>query len=147
MSEAELYFYAVEFRRAIIGRGSSSRMCAAIAAPLSAALELLGTPNMLMESDLQECNHVFLQLENGMVLDPTADQFLTESVADGWNVYLGVPLLIHGDAQPFTGQVWVELMHQFKRMEPNLRPDMAGQLVRSVLRTLPSEFLELPSTH
>lgn len=75
MTDVELLQDASEFRDAIFGDKDSARMCAAISDPLCAALEVKGVPAQVMESNPGESNHVFIQLQDGRVLDPTADQF------------------------------------------------------------------------
>ena len=60
-------------------------------------LRLHGIEAETVESDLGECNHVWLQLEDGRALDPTADQFnaLFPDLAMP-PVYLGPPMKCHG---------------------------------------------------
>jgi hypothetical protein len=70
-------------------------MCAAVCWPLSTLLEVSGIPNRCVEGDLGECNHIWIELNDGRVLDPTADQF---NYFPGQNmppVYLGPPTAIH----------------------------------------------------
>lgn len=67
--------YAREYREAVLRGDSSAWMCAALSAPLHAAFQVLGIPSQLVVSDLGECEHIFLHLADGRVLDPTADQF------------------------------------------------------------------------
>lgn len=89
MTDAELVEFATEFRRGILGQRDSSRsMCFAVAWPLGGLLAVYGIETELVESDLGNCNHIWLRLADGRALDPTADQF------DGLNlppVYLGKP--------------------------------------------------------
>lgn len=71
----DLLTYTKEYREGVLQGDSRERMCIALSAPLHAALCILGVPSQLIASDLGECLHIFLMLEDGRVLDPTADQF------------------------------------------------------------------------
>lgn len=67
-----------EFRRGILGLSPSSRMCYAICLPLQSYLSLAGYKTVLIEGDFEtDCgitNHSWLQLPDGRIIDPTADQ-------------------------------------------------------------------------
>lgn len=99
----DLLTYAREFREAVLQGDSSEWMCVALSAPLHAAFHARGTPSQLVVSDLWECQHIFLQLADGQVLDPTADQFNWCSRQKLPGVYLGAPALIHEGAVPWPG--------------------------------------------
>lgn len=145
MTDTELIQYALEFRAAIIGDKNSARMCAAIGDPLCAALAVKGVPTMVMESDLGECNHVFLQLQDGRVLDPTADQFNWRSSQPLPGVYLGCGTSIHENAtERRESECWKPLLSEFKRLAPQYSAYEIGNMVRTVLATLPAELCELP---
>ena len=146
MTDEELTRYATHFRNAILRGGPSAWMCAAISAPLCAALATFGVQSRLLESDLGDCNHVFLQLTDGRVLDPTADQFNWCSPAPLPPVYLGLPETIHQSACPYHGQCWNELLREFKRLVPALDADAVGGMVRMALATLPAGMLLAPPT-
>ena len=144
MTDQELTSYATKFRSAILRAGPSAWMCAAISAPLCAALAALDVPSRLLESDLGDCNHVFLQLTDGRVLDPTADQFNWCSHAPLPPVYLGWPETIHQRASLYHGQCWKELLREFKRLAPAFDADVVGSMVRMTLATLPAGMVEVP---
>lgn len=97
MTDAELIEFAQEFRDGILNGRDSAWMCAAICWPLGSLLTLLhGIEVEYIESDLGHCNHVWLRLEDGRALDPTADQF--NAMFPNLNyppVYLGPPAEIH----------------------------------------------------
>ena len=99
----DLLTYAREFREAILQGCSSERMCVALSAPLHAAFSARGTASKLVITDLGECEHVFLRLADGLVLDPTADQFNPFSREKHPGVYFGAPALIHKGAIPWPG--------------------------------------------
>ncbi|HYF34559.1 MAG TPA: hypothetical protein VD994_04655 [Prosthecobacter sp.] len=97
LTDKQLVRYSMQFRRGILGKDDDSRMqCFAVAAPLEALLGLRGIKARLVEGELPHCNHFWLQLDDGRVLDPTADQF---NAFEGFKpmppVYLGPPTAIH----------------------------------------------------
>lgn len=55
-------------------------MCFAVCAPLQAWLEAGGVESNLITADFPQMNHVWLELSDGRILDPTADQFGLEPV-------------------------------------------------------------------
>lgn len=63
------------FRSGILDGRPSRMMCFAVCAPLQAYLSMCGVETALVEAHFEECNHVWLQLPDGRILDPTADQF------------------------------------------------------------------------
>lgn len=75
-------------------------MCAAVCYPLASLLGQYGVAVRVMESDLSHTNHVWLQLADGRVLDPTADQFNTAAGPSLPAVYLGPPLIYHTTLSP-----------------------------------------------
>lgn len=101
MTDAEIVTMATEFRKGLLGRQRPKGMCFVVCAPLSSYLALSGVENEVVESDLGWCNHVWIRLADGRVLDPTADQFngKTDQVMPA--VYLGPPTDLHPEpAQP-----------------------------------------------
>lgn len=146
MTDTEILQYASEFRFAVIGDRNSARMCAAISAPLCAALVVLGVPSLVMESNLCDCNHVFIQLQDGRVLDPTADQFNWCSSSHLPGVYLGRGTKIHANAQEHRqAECWKPLLQEFKRFAPQYSAQEVGSMVRLTLATLPAGMCELPA--
>lgn len=96
MKDRELIEFATDFRKGILGDHSSKMMCFAVSAPLQGILSACGVNSELVETDLGECNHLFLVLDDGRVLDPTADQFNYWRKENLPPVYLGKKLDIHG---------------------------------------------------
>jgi hypothetical protein len=142
----DLLTYAREYREAVLRGDSSERMCAALSAPLHAAFQILGIPTQLVETDLGECVHIFLQLADGRVLDPTADQFNWCSRQKLPGVYLGAPALIHERPTPWAGgQEWRALMAELKRLYPDFSASEVGRNVGMVLRSLPPGLCEFVS--
>ena len=100
MSDEELVTLAREFREGILDGRSSDGLCAYVCLPLGGLLRFYGVECQEVETDLthlddcEAANHIWIRLADGGVLDPTIDQF-GEVYPD---VYLGIPLGIHGAA-------------------------------------------------
>lgn len=76
MTDAELIEITRDFRDGILNGRPSDLMCYAVSAPLQGFLSAVyGVETILEEVDLGECNHVWLRLPDGHILDATADQF------------------------------------------------------------------------
>lgn len=88
-----------EFRDGLLQGCSSDKMCFMICAPLQGLLRFMGISTVMMESDLGECNHVWLKLDDGRALDPTGDQFNWVNDEKMPEIYLGPPIKIHGNAK------------------------------------------------
>lgn len=96
MTDQELIAFASDFREGVLDGRPSNWMCAAVCWPLSSLLGLYGVENRTVEGDLGHCNHVWIELADGRVLDPTADQF--NSMFPNMDlppVYLGPAIAIH----------------------------------------------------
>lgn len=96
MEDKDLLEFAADFRKGILGDRASDQMCAAICWPLVTMLNLYGVPCRSVTTDEVETrmgpsNHVWIVLDDGRALDPTADQFGAEYP----EVYLGEPLAFH----------------------------------------------------
>jgi hypothetical protein len=114
MTDTELIEIATEFREGILDGGPSDLECFKVVAPLAGLLEFYGLYAKVMESDVtikrgkpgQKCNHFWIKLEDGRVLDPTADQFNKVHKKNMPPVYLGKPTLrLHVLARiPTVGQ-------------------------------------------
>jgi hypothetical protein len=148
VDHTELSNYTREFRDAVLQGSSSEWMCVALSAPLHAAFQARGIPSQLVVSDLGFCDHIFLRLPDGQVLDPTADQFNWCSLQKLPGVYLGPPAAIHEGAQPWAGrsQDWHELVASLKRLYPTLDAADVGRTVSITLRTLPPGLCEFTPT-
>lgn len=83
MSDNELRDFVNEFRVGILGDRSSFLMCFAVCYPLQTLLDLCGVPTELVRADFFDTNHVWLRMEDGRIIDPTADQFGLEPVYIG----------------------------------------------------------------
>lgn len=94
MTDAEIIEFAAEFRGGLIGQGGPHMLCFVICAPLVTLLGMHGVPGRMMEGDVHlkgggGMNHVWIELDDGRVLDPSADQFNGFRDGDMPAVYLG----------------------------------------------------------
>lgn len=100
MNDAQLIKFATSFRRGILGREASDYACFMVCAPLAPLLEMNGLNVQVRTGQIPlegagSINHYWIELEDGRVLDPTADQF-NKWFGEGWpKVYLGPALEIH----------------------------------------------------
>lgn len=99
MSDEELITFANDFREGILGGRPSAWMCAAISWPLANLLRCFGVECSCEEGDLGDCNHVWIELQDGRVLDPTADQF-NYFPKQYPPVYLGAATELHPSPTP-----------------------------------------------
>lgn len=81
MTDKQLKDCAIGVRRGILGTEMSTWMCYAVAGPLGGALQRHGIELKFVEVEFKLpwrdviCGHCFLELADGRILDPTADQF------------------------------------------------------------------------
>ena len=75
MNDGEILEFAKDFREGILDGDSSEMMCFAVCAPLETLLNMYGVDCELIEGSVGNCNHYWLELSDGRILDPTADQF------------------------------------------------------------------------
>jgi hypothetical protein len=78
-----------EFRRGMLGKGSSALMCFAVCAPLQSLLEMAGYPTELIEGEVENTEHYWLQLPDGRIVDPTADQLTAPDGSAMPKVFIG----------------------------------------------------------
>lgn len=95
MTDKQLVKFVNSFRYGIVGRRRSDYMCFAVCAPLVTLLEVSGVSATLKEGMVKykigQCNHYWIELTDGRVVDPTADQF-NEILGKSFpKVYLGMP--------------------------------------------------------
>lgn len=95
MTDAELIEFATEFRAAILNGRSSVNMCGLVCWPLTTLLNMSGVKCSSVHSDLDECDHVWIRLDDGRALDPTLDQFNQMWNENFPEVYLGPPTRAH----------------------------------------------------
>lgn len=76
MTDADLIQIAQNFRDGILYGRSSELMCYIVSAPLQGFLSAAyGISAELEQVDFTDCNHFWLRLPDGRILDATADQF------------------------------------------------------------------------
>lgn len=101
MTDEELVKVSDTFRTGLLGDTPSFRACAMVCWPLEGFLNAIHGINCRSREVKFDHhlvgNHVFIELEDGRVLDPTYDQF----GADLPRVYLGKPVPgIHREGEP-----------------------------------------------
>lgn len=93
-SDKKLLKMASDFRAGILGPKPSRMMCYAVCAPLEGFLRSCGYDVSLIEGEIdfgrgEVAQHYWLELLDGRILDPTADQFKKPSGEPMPKVYLG----------------------------------------------------------
>lgn len=80
-TDRQIYKIVREFRSGMLGpRGRGDSMCFAVCGPLVGLLRAMGIEAELRMAWLKLCeigtsNHFWIELPDGRVIDPTADQF------------------------------------------------------------------------
>jgi len=98
MDSADILGAAKEFRRGILSGAPSDEMCFVVCAPLCGFLGVFGIESRVTEGEVDGSHHYWLTLDDGRVLDPTADQFgrtavLLENAPDGYEEYSPDPFI------------------------------------------------------
>jgi hypothetical protein len=79
LSDKQLKQVARGFRRGILDGGKSRFTCRVVSLPLHGYLSAMGITTQLVECEVDcgdhEIYHTCLRLNDGRILDPTADQF------------------------------------------------------------------------
>jgi hypothetical protein len=81
VTDKALIRFAKEFRDGLLAGRASDRMCGVVCWPLAALLRVNGVDceaegiEWSMDGEAEARNHWFIQLADGRILDPTADQF------------------------------------------------------------------------
>lgn len=94
MTDKQLLKAVTSFRFGLIGNNSSSLMCMAVSAPLQGFLYVCGINTELINGGIDGiwCNHVWLKMSDGRIIDATADQFNETAKSDKMimpKVYIG----------------------------------------------------------
>jgi hypothetical protein len=96
MTDKKLLKFVASFRSGICGRQGSEFMCYAVCAPLVTLLNMNGVEATLRDGtvkfEIGEINHYWIELADGRVVDPTADQFNRILFDKMPKVYLGKPV-------------------------------------------------------
>jgi hypothetical protein len=99
MNDAELIDFVSGFRDGILDGREPYGMCFMICAPLVTLLNMHGVECEMVEGPVTVsddfANHIWLELDDGRVLDPTASQFNGSQRQALPPVYLGPPTAIH----------------------------------------------------
>lgn len=81
MTDDGLIAFAREFREGILEGRESTRMCFMVCFPLEGLLNAADVDCRMIHGNVEGWDHVWLELADGRILDPTADQF--PNVSDG----------------------------------------------------------------
>jgi hypothetical protein len=81
MTDKQVAKFVLKFRSGILGGESSKSKCFAVCWPLTTLLSMCGIVNeikhCLIKRGRATWGHVVLELSDGRIIDPTADQFST----------------------------------------------------------------------
>lgn len=75
LTDAELLELATDFRKGILDGKPSINCGFIICAPLAGYLNFIGMPVKIIEQSFGWRRHCWLEMADGRILDPTADQF------------------------------------------------------------------------
>lgn len=93
MDKDKLLKIVKSFRYGMIGRKGGRLQCYKVCAPLQGYLSMIGIETKLIEGDAcyyrYWIGHYWLEMEDGKIIDPTAEQFATEKRLMP-RVYIGV---------------------------------------------------------
>jgi hypothetical protein len=99
MTDEEIVAFATDFREGILDGDDPHGRCFMVCAPMVTLLNMYGVKCEMVEGPVTVStdfdNHVWLELDDGRVLDPTADQFNGSQRRALPPVYLGPPTAIH----------------------------------------------------
>lgn len=99
MTDAKLLKFVKSFRRGLGVRGDGRYECFSVCAPLVTLLNMEGWSAELRTGNVKfkigECNHYWIELADGRVLDATAAQFNEHLGIKLPRIYLGPPTEIH----------------------------------------------------
>lgn len=75
MTLKQIKYQSSEFSKGIIGSKSSTRMCFIVCIALRGYLHAIGVECRLIDGWVKGHPHCWIKLDNGLIIDPTADQF------------------------------------------------------------------------
>lgn len=75
MNKIDLKREVREFTNGLLGKNSTESMCYIVGAPLEGYLRAIGYDARLVEGYVGGDHHWWIELEDGTIVDPTADQF------------------------------------------------------------------------
>lgn len=93
INKSEILKLVSEFRRGMLNNSPPNSKCFMICFPLSGYLGLCGYEVELVKGEIEVNNdiheHYWLQFKNGIIIDPTADQFLKPNGGNREKIYIG----------------------------------------------------------
>lgn len=75
MTDKQLLRTASEFRKGLLGNHPSDCMCRVVCYPLCGLLHTMGVDVEILDVEVGGALHAVIELADGRILDPTADQF------------------------------------------------------------------------
>jgi hypothetical protein len=83
-------------------------MCFMMCAPLQGFLSVHGIETELIKGEVNDCEHFWLQLPSGDIVDPTADQFAKPDGSPMPPVYVGpLPAWYVEAGDPADDEIWL----------------------------------------
>ena len=79
-----------EFRKGLLNSRHSDMMCFAMSSALAGYLNFCGYKCELTCGHVYKCEHYWITLDGGMIIDATADQFNEPDGSSMLGVYIGV---------------------------------------------------------
>ncbi len=78
MTNKQILKYVTNFRKGVLGKMPSNYMCFAVCSPLHSMLSLMDISCQLIQGEVETekftYGHYWIELSDGMIIDPTADQ-------------------------------------------------------------------------
>lgn len=97
-----------EFRCGILQGRKSNLMCVAVCSPLEGyLLSIHGIETHAVSGTIDEMEHFWLEMKDGRIIDPTADQFLKPDGSPMPEVYIGkLPGWYGAESDPADSEAW-----------------------------------------
>lgn len=93
MSDKELIKIASGFTKGLLNKRESKNMCFAVSLPLQGYLSICGVETEIIHGEIELkneiCNHFWLKLPCGRILDATANQFKTPEGKEMPKIFIG----------------------------------------------------------
>ena len=98
----------LSFRQGILQGRPSSLMCLMVCAPLEGYLRAVsGVETHAASGWIDGMEHFWLEMEDGRIIDPTADQFAKPNGEPMPPVYIGeIPAWYAPDGDPADDEIW-----------------------------------------
>ena len=78
------------FRKGLLGKRAATQMCFMVSSALAGYLEFTGACKCrVVQGEVRNCGHYWIALENGQIIDATADQFRKPNGGKMPPIYIG----------------------------------------------------------